>query len=236
MRTFFRQRGQIASVMTESGGMVRQLREPAILLALYLVLFSKADTGVPPSHTLILVAARSIAFGALILYLMERRGQAPDSCDSAASGSIWERARSLALRSLLVSGVLFAVAGTMRLILSYWSARQYSPVPAFPFSRDPATLSILLVTVLTAAWVEELFFRAYLLTRSEQSGIGQTPAILVVTSLFAAGHAWQGPEAIIVSAGAGIALGVIWFRTKRLAPLVLGHGVYNVLVLLISFR
>ena len=222
--------------MTESAGMVRQLREPAILLALYLVLFSKADAGVPTSHTLILVAARSTAFGALVLYLMERRGQDPASRDSAALGGTWERARSLVLRSLFVSGVLFAVAGTMRLIFSYWSARQYSPIPAFPFSRDPATLAILLVTVRAAAWVEELFFRAYLLTRSEQAGISQAPAILLATLLFAAGHTWQGPEATIVSAAAGIALGVIWFRTKRVAPLVLGHGIYNVLVLLISFR
>lgn len=108
---------------------------------------------------------------------------------------------------------------------------------------DLATLAIVLVVgfVLNAV-IEEVFYRRWLQTRVE-TVLGHTSGILWATVLWALWHI--GLQSIgrldldlsAVLAGhamAGIFLGMLWSRYRRMWPILLVHGLLNATLLLIA--
>ena len=75
---------------------------------------------------------------------------------------------------------------------------------------DAGLIPLALVFCLSTAYREELFFRAYLLTRLEQLGLPAPIALILSTLLFAAGHLYQGFLGSIVALIIGFYFGLFF--------------------------
>ena len=85
---------------------------------------------------------------------------------------------------------------------------------------------LVLVVVVGAPVVEELFFRGLLL-RALQARVGSVAAVLVSGVLFGLAH--FEPLQLPVLAGFGVVLGIVALRTGRLGPGIFAHAAFNAL-------
>ncbi len=208
-------------------------REFLILLALYLLpaIYTSADAvdpelfSDPLAHLGLLI--QNVPRILLLLYVME------------LDGGNWSRRfglplemKKLPLRSLGVAALLLAVSVASSVV---GTAAGVSGAAPFSF-EDPPTVAYLLsaLSLLSVGYMEELFFRSYTIVRLEQLGLSRWTAVAASALLFSLGHAYQGVQGLFFSFFAGIALGALFSRNRRVHPLALGHGVYNYLGLLFS--
>ena len=123
------------------------------------------------------------------------------------------------------------------------AARHLGGLPEAPRILPPTTIApwaILVVVIFAGAYLEESFFRFYLLSKrdgahSDSQGIGPmglSPrrAVFVSTMLFALCHTYAGLWGFVNAAISGTALACVFLRTKSLHGVSLAHGFYNVLV------
>ncbi len=97
--------------------------------------------------------------------------------------------------------------------------------------QGPAQLPLAMLFSLATGYREELYFRAYLLTRLTRSGLSPPISILLSTLLFSAGHLYQGVAGLAVAAAQGGYFGFLFLRTRNLHMLALAHAFYNLTVL-----
>lgn len=129
--------------------------------------------------------------------------------------------------------------------ISVYTLLSQEPVtpPAFntelgkALAADPWLMGIWLTLVawLQAGLIEE-YTRAFLLSRLWR--VYPTPTgrwlVLIGSSLiFGLGHAYQGPAAIYGTALIGFFLGHYYMRNGRVLPLIIGHALYNSVVMAI---
>ncbi|MEZ0242876.1 MAG: lysostaphin resistance A-like protein [Sphingomonas sp.] len=99
----------------------------------------------------------------------------------------------------------------------------------------PHYLLWLAIVWTAAAFGEEMFFRGYLITRLQgvfpKRWHGSVLVVLIPALIFGYGHFYyQGWRGAVVTAGIGLAFGVMFLLFKRnLWPLVLLHGVIDTL-------
>lgn len=165
----------------------------------------------------------------LLLYLMELEGYGwKDRYGLRLHGS----PARLVIPATGVTGVLLAVAVTANLLASIIGA---PGAPPFEFnSPTPLIYALSGFSLLSVGYMEELFFRSYVITRLQQLGSSNRNALLYSAALFSLGHLYQGVQGVLFALLAGVALGAIYLRWNRLHPLALGHAVYNYLGLLFS--
>jgi len=126
---------------------------------------------------------------------------------------------AIAFPGLIIIGVLAALAARFFGIL---------PDTMPPAPEGAAAWAVTALTALTVGYLEEGYFRAYLLPRLEGAGIRAAEAVIAGTALFALCHAWEGPGGIINAALAGLFLSLLWMKFKSLHGLALAHALYNV--------
>jgi membrane protease YdiL (CAAX protease family) len=90
--------------------------------------------------------------------------------------------------------------------------------------------SILVISCVSTAYLEESFFRFYLLSKREEMGIGPHRAVLLSTLLFSASHIYEGPLGFLNAALSGIVLAFVFLRFRSLHGIAFAHALYNVLV------
>lgn len=95
-------------------------------------------------------------------------------------------------------------------------------------------LPLALIFSLATGYREELFFRAYLLTRFSQLGVNRYLGVLAGTLLFSLGHLYQGPAGLTVAFIQGIYFGLIFLHKKNIHMLALAHTFYNLTILSIT--
>jgi membrane protease YdiL (CAAX protease family) len=79
----------------------------------------------------------------------------------------------------------------------------------------------------TAGFTEEVVVRGYAQTRLEQLRAPAAVILVVPTALWGVLHVYQGPGAALTIFGLGL-MYAWWFqRTRRLWPLILAHGLFN---------
>lgn len=83
----------------------------------------------------------------------------------------------------------------------------------------------------TIAFGEELFYRAFLITRMvDHTNIGRGFSILIAGAIFGAVHFAEGPVGVFANASFGILFGWIFLRNLRnLWITIIGHGLINTL-------
>ncbi|MGB3828081.1 MAG: type II CAAX endopeptidase family protein [Ornithinimicrobium sp.] len=83
----------------------------------------------------------------------------------------------------------------------------------------------------TIAFGEELFYRAFLITRMvDHTHIGPGSSILIAGAVFGVVHFAEGPIGVLANASFGIFYGWLFLRSRRnLWITILGHGLINTL-------
>ena len=191
-------------------------RETAGLLGLTLAFPLLVPLLPLPEDYVLLKAALFLVIPVLSLWLLARRRGA--SVRIARPGLRWW----VPLAPALLLGTLSTVGP-----FSNGQPDQWPPL---------ATLLIAaIVTAITAGLGEELLYRRFLQTRLEAL-LGPVTGLLLASLLFGlmhvashgAGSLGESAAQVIALQGTtGIALGVIWMRTRRLGAIVLAHVLLN---------
>ncbi|MCL1992468.1 MAG: CPBP family intramembrane metalloprotease [Spirochaetes bacterium] len=93
---------------------------------------------------------------------------------------------------------------------------------------------ILFISCISTGYLEESFFRFYILSRREALNLSNTSAILFSTIAFAICHIYGGPWFFLNSFLAGIFLCFIFLRYRSLHGIAIAHGLYNFAVYVIN--
>jgi len=128
----------------------------------------------------------------------------------------------ITLPCLLITG--FAVA----LVSSYIGG---TSAPA-ALSR-PSTVTewvILGVWLICSAYLEESFFRFYLLNRRQEMNLNASSALAFSVLLFSACHIYEGPWGFLNSVFSAAILGFVFLRYNSLHGIAIAHGFYNIIV------
>ncbi len=99
----------------------------------------------------------------------------------------------------------------------------------------PRTLpgwAVVLVSCAVTGYLEEGFFRAYVITRLGDIGVEGLRAVVVSVVLFSLCHLYEGPWGVVNAAMAGSALSVAFIRGRSLHGPAWAHGAYNAFVYL----
>jgi membrane protease YdiL (CAAX protease family) len=104
--------------------------------------------------------------------------------------------------------------------------------PALRQSLVPQTVTawtVLVISCLSSAYLEESFFRFYLLSKKEEMGLGPLSAVLASTMLFSICHIYEGPWGFLNSALSGVVLAFAFLRFRSLHGVAIAHALYNIL-------
>ena len=128
----------------------------------------------------------------------------------------------ITLSGLVILGFLISLSFTF-----FWDA------PPSPLVEGPAHIAgwlAMIASCLGTGYLEETYFRYYLLSRLES--ISPFPAVRAALSalLFAVCHLYYGPGAILNAACAGVFLSFMFIRFKSLPGIALAHACYNMFV------
>jgi membrane protease YdiL (CAAX protease family) len=109
----------------------------------------------------------------------------------------------------------------------------FSKIPRGPIIIPPQGIFswvILVFSSLSTGYLEESYFRFYLLSKNEEMGLNPLPAGVLSTLLFSICHVYEGPWGFLNAVLAGMVLAFVFFRYRSLHGLAIAHGAYNVLV------
>jgi membrane protease YdiL (CAAX protease family) len=95
-------------------------------------------------------------------------------------------------------------------------------------------LPLALAFGLTAGYREELYFRAYLLGRFEQTGVPRAAGVAASTSLFALGHLYEGVLGVALALVMGLYFSLVYLRSRSLHVPAVAHGLFNAALLALS--
>ena len=89
---------------------------------------------------------------------------------------------------------------------------------------------VMVFSCLGTGYLEESYFRFYLLMKLEDPLPNELVRIALSTILFSLCHMYEGPWGIINAILAGVLLSVIFIRYRSLHGIAWAHGVYNIFV------
>jgi len=106
-------------------------------------------------------------------------------------------------------------------------------IPTPPIIEAPVNAvgwTVLAFSCLGTGYLEESFFRYYLITKYEKS-IPQIPVrVIFSTFLFSVCHIYEGPGGFVNAVLAGILLSALFIRYKSLHGIAWAHCAYNIFV------
>jgi membrane protease YdiL (CAAX protease family) len=116
--------------------------------------------------------------------------------------------------------------------ISLVSSRFYE-IPAGMNIEAPPHIAgwvVMVLSCLSTGYLEETYFRYYLLEKLEIFGLSPLMAILMGVLLFSFCHLYEGPWGVLNAFLAGVILSLIFVRFQSLHGIALTHGLYNVFV------
>ncbi|MDR2760044.1 MAG: CPBP family intramembrane metalloprotease [Spirochaetaceae bacterium] len=96
--------------------------------------------------------------------------------------------------------------------------------------KDFLQWAVMIPSVLSSAYVEESYFRFYLLTRLEETEPGPLKRVFVSVFLFSLCHIYEGIPGILNAVLAGTFLSFLFLKYRSLHGLAWAHGAYNAAV------
>lgn len=128
----------------------------------------------------------------------------------------------ITLPGLIILGFLTSVSFTF-----FWES------PPSPLVEGPAHSAgwlAMIASCLATGYLEETYFRYYLLSRLKSLTPFPVVQALLSALLFAVCHLYYGPGAILNAACAGLLLSFMMIRFKSLPGIALAHACYNMFV------
>jgi membrane protease YdiL (CAAX protease family) len=98
-------------------------------------------------------------------------------------------------------------------------------------TRSPGTgieWVVLGVSCISAAYLEESFFRFYLIARRDEFKLDAAPALTLSIIMFSVCHIYEGPWGFLNAAISAVILGFVFLRYRALHGVAIAHGVYNI--------
>jgi membrane protease YdiL (CAAX protease family) len=136
------------------------------------------------------------------------------------------RALGLALPGLLAIGLAVSLA--------YSRLSGGNPIPRLEAPVSPLGWTILVISCFGTGYLEESYFRFYLLGMLERTGLGVKRRVFISVMLFSFCHIYEGPGGAINALLAGLLLGVVFIRERSLHGIAWAHGAYNLLAYLLG--
>ena len=202
-------------------------------LILYLVLFFSGTFGqVPSAETipfsaaaeLVRIVLYNIPSLALIWHLLLKSR-------SLKSWGIGPPGRKDLLPGLLTLPALILIGFIIAVVSPYLGG---SPAPGIaPPASVPAWI-ILAFSCISTGYLEESFFRFYLLSKREALRLGASQAALLSALLFSLCHLYEGPWGFLNAALSGIVLAFVFMRYRSFHGIALAHGLYNMFVYMLG--
>jgi membrane protease YdiL (CAAX protease family) len=94
--------------------------------------------------------------------------------------------------------------------------------------------AILTLSCFSSAYLEESFFRFYLLTRKEDLNLNAASAVAISVILFSVCHIYEGPWGFLNSVISAVILAFLFLRYRSLHGVAIAHGLYNIAVYIIN--
>ena len=82
---------------------------------------------------------------------------------------------------------------------------------------------------ISTGYLEESFFRFYLLSKRKEFKLSDIAAVTLSTALFSICHIYEGPWGFLNSVISGVLLSFIFLRYKSLHGIAIAHGLYNLI-------
>ena len=99
---------------------------------------------------------------------------------------------------------------------------------------DTAGWIILGLFCISSAYLEETFFRYYILSRHEELKMTGASALVLSTALFSICHIYEGPWGFLNSLLSGAMLSFLFLRYRSLHGIAIAHGLYNITVYIVN--
>jgi len=104
-------------------------------------------------------------------------------------------------------------------------------------TSDPINAALWIVICVScffSAYLEESFFRFYILTKREELNLSAPSALVFSAILFSLCHISAGPWGFLNAALSGLFLGFMFLRYNSLHGIAIAHGVYNITAFIIN--
>jgi membrane protease YdiL (CAAX protease family) len=105
----------------------------------------------------------------------------------------------------------------------------------FPGSFSPITPLLLILLCAAVGYREEVFFRAYLVTRLGDLGVKPGWAVAGSALVFGMAHFYEGIFGVALAGVVGAFFGFVFVRSKDLHAVAGAHALYNLGVWLLSY-
>ncbi|MDR2542307.1 MAG: CPBP family intramembrane metalloprotease [Treponema sp.] len=132
----------------------------------------------------------------------------------------------------LISFPILLIIGAIMGIISTFTVPAAQTMPFSP--SDISGWIFLSFSCICLAYLEESFFRFFLLSKRNEMGMNAAAALLVSTALFSLCHIYLGPFGFLNSVIAGLILGFIFLKSGSLHGIAITHGLYNITAYVIN--
>jgi len=139
----------------------------------------------------------------------------------------------LPVKNDLISGVITLPCLLITGFVTAFASSHISGTSSAALPRVPSTVSgwiILCVSCVFAAYLEESYFRFYILSRREELKLGDTQALVISVTLFSICHIYEGPWGFLNAIISGTILAFVFLRYRSLHGIAAAHGLYNITV------
>jgi membrane protease YdiL (CAAX protease family) len=89
---------------------------------------------------------------------------------------------------------------------------------------------VLILSCVSTGYLEESFFRFYLLVKLGDLGIKNSRLVIISVVFFALCHIYEGPWGVLNAVLAGTLLALVFLQYRSLHGIALSHGLYNAFV------
>jgi membrane protease YdiL (CAAX protease family) len=127
----------------------------------------------------------------------------------------------LALPCLFIIGYSASFAGTHFGALYNFEELFWAPKGALQWT-------LLCISCICRAYLEESYFRFYLLSKRKELSLSAPAAVAVQAALFSICHIYEGPWGFASALLSGVLLSIVFLRYKALHGIALAHGLYNI--------
>lgn len=141
------------------------------------------------------------------------------------------------LATLITFGAVVLFAKTLQpLIMETFGPHQNISYLYTIKGNLPRLISVLITVWVTAAFLEEIIFRSFIINTLEillgKSAWSAWTAVAISAVIFGAIHAYQGFTGMLITTCIGLIFGVIYiFNGRRIWPLILVHGIVDTIAL-----
>jgi len=201
-------------------------------LLLYIILFfsgaagaivnSPAPEGFSAVREIIRISLHSIPSLALVWYLLLRVKKA----------KYWYiKPGKKDIVSFLITFPCLLITG---FIISFISSSIGETTIILTYPSNTPGWIILSFSCIFAAYLEESFFRFYLLSRRDELKLSAVSALIFSVALFSICHIYEGPWGFLNSFFSAVILAFIFLRYEALHGIAFAHGLYNIAAYVIN--